>query len=229
MIAKPSRIKVVTLVFAVMILNVISAQNDSIQETTSWNKFIDFYDLRGTNTIATGAGTAVINGDFQDPLFEIYFKGGYKRSISPHFGISISYHKFNLAYEDMFNFGYMSFDLNLEYLVLPHKRVSPFIFGGAGYNASNYFEETATKAQAGGGIECVVTEGLAISLFTDYNYVFDDTLDGLEAGGSDDTYFRIGFGLNFYFGGAKKKAKLMGGKTVINSNLIYPKKDRVTK
>jgi len=209
-------------------MNQLFGQEDSTQVNKKL-RFIDFYEFRGASAIDIGIGTSVINGDFEDPLFEIYFKGGIKHYISPHFAVGLSYHKFNLAYTDLFNFGYMSFDLNLEYLVFPHKKFSPYIFGGGGYNASNYFEETATKAQVGAGLEYIVTDGLGISIFTDYNYVFDDTLDGLEFGDSDDTYFRIGFGLNFYFGGNKRKAKIMGNKTVINSNLITPRKDKPTK
>ncbi len=86
----------------------------------------------------------------------------------------------------------MSFDLNLESTLYPHDKFSPFIFAGVGYNASNYFEQTSMKYQDGVEIECVPIEGIGIKLYTDYNYVMSDELDGLIAGGSDDTYFRIG-------------------------------------
>lgn len=182
---------------------------------------IEFYDLRGTNAVDFGVGTSVINGDLVDPKFEFYFHVGYKRYIFPHLNINIGYNKFNLAYADGYNEGFMSFDLNLESTLLPNSRFSPFIFVGGGYNASNYFESTATKFQGGGGIEYIVTEGLGIKLYADYNYVMSDELDGLVAGDSDDTYFRIGFGMNFYFGGHHKKAKIDKSQpSVIDSNQI---------
>ena len=163
----------------------------------------------------------MINGDFVDPMFEIYSHIGYKRHLSPHFGIDIGYHKFNLAFIDVYNEGFMSFDVNLELTVLPHKVFSPFLFAGAGLNASNHFKETANKFQGGIGLEYIVTQKIGVKLYTDYNYVLSDTLDGLEAGNSDDTYFRLAIGVNFYFGGSKiKSKKLKEQATVIDSNLL---------
>lgn len=178
---------------------------------------IQFYDLRGTNAFDVAIGTSVMNGDLVDPMFEIYSHVGYKRHITPHLAIDIGYHKFNLAYIDVYNEGFMSFDLNVELLIRPHHEFSPFIFAGAGYNAANHFSQSDPKVQGGVGLEYIVTEGVALKLYSDYNYVSSDTLDGLEAGASDDVYWRIAFGVNFYFGGMQKKAKLLKDyPTVIN-------------
>ncbi len=203
----------------------ISAQDDSSvddTETKVKNTYkTEFYDLRGTNVFDIALGTSVINGDFVDPMFEIYSHIGYKRHFSPHFGIDIGYHKFNLAYIDLYNEGFMSFDINLELTVLPHSKFSPFMFAGGGLNASNPFKDTANKFQGGGGLEYIVSDAFGVKLYTDYNYVLSDELDGLEAGDSDDTYFRIAVGLNFYLGGDKQKAKKVKGQaTVIDSNLL---------
>lgn len=179
-----------------------------------------FYELRGNNVIDVGAGTSVINGDLEDPKFEGYFHIGYKRYIIPQLNVNLSYNKFNLAYVDVYNEGFMSFDLNFEWTVFPDTRFTPFVFAGGGYNASNYFEETALKFQGGGGVEYIVSNGFGLKLYADYNQVMSDELDGLIAGASDDTYFRIGVGVNYYFGG-KKKAKVEDDSSIINSNQIF--------
>ncbi|WP_460218388.1 Curli production assembly/transport component CsgG [Psychroserpens sp. MEBiC05023] len=187
-----------------------------------------FYDLRGTNALDVALGTSVINGDYADPMFEIYSHFGYKRHLTPHLALDFGYHKFNLAFIDIYNEGFMSFDLNAEVLLLPHKPFSPYIFGGAGFNASNHFKQSASKIQGGVGLECVVSNQFAVKIYSDYNYVSSDTLDGLEAGASDDTYFRIAFGLNFYFGGAQKKAKLLKDhSTVIEKNSLTDDENRL--
>ena len=181
----------------------------------------EFYDLRGTNAFDFAIGTSVINGDFVDPMFEIYSHFGYKRHIAPHFSIDIGYHKFNLAYIDVYNEGFMSFDINLELTILPHSKFSPFLFVGVGLNASNHFKETANKFQGGLGFEYIVTEKIGVKLYSDYSYVFSDVLEGLEAGNSDDTYFRLALGVDFYFGGFKMKSKKHKEQaTVIDSNLL---------
>jgi curli production assembly/transport component CsgG len=187
----------------------------------------EFYDLRGTNAFDVALGTSVINGDFSDPQFEIYSHFGYKRHLTPHLALDFGYHKFNLAYIDQYNEGFMSFDLNIELLLIPHQRFSPFVFIGAGYNASNHFKQTASKIQGGVGLECIVANQFALKLYTDYNYVASDTLDALEAGASDDTYFRIAFGVNFYFGGSEVKAKrVKAHATEIETNSITDNNNR---
>lgn len=58
-------------------------------------------------------------------------------------------------------------------------------------------------------------------LFIEYIFILDDNLDGLVNGDSNDTFIRIGLGLHFYFGDAKKQAKILKNvPTVIKSNLI---------
>jgi curli production assembly/transport component CsgG len=191
------------------------------------NPKTSFYDLRGTNAFDIAVGTSVINGDFSDPMFEIYSHFGYKRHFTPYLAVDFGYHKFNLAFIDTYNEGFMSFDLNAEVLLIPHERFSPYLFAGFGYNASNHFKESSPKFQGGIGLEYVVSNKFALKLYSDYSYVSSDTLDGLEAGASDDTYFRIAFGANFYFGGAEKKAKILKDhSTEIESNSITDDKNR---
>ena len=74
------------------------------------------------------------------------------------------------------------------------------------------------KVQGGVGIEYLATQRIGIKLFADYNNVFSDTLDGLEAGDSDDVYWRMGLGLNFYFGKQLQSKVSARIPTVIKSN-----------
>ena len=201
-------------------VNAIYAQNNEAEKIVEIPK-TDFYDYRGTNTIDIGIGTSVINGDYKDPLFEIYTHFGYKRYIIPYINVNIGYHKFNLAYKDLFNEGFMSFDLNVEVLPFPHERISPFAYAGGGINAANYFTRVDSKAQGGIGLEYIAYEGVGLKLYADYNMVFSDELDGKVFGDADDTYWRIAFGINFYFGGKKKKEKILENiPTVIKTNPI---------
>ena len=106
----------------------LNAQNnsDNQQSKSVTNSF--FNEFRAMNTADLAIGSSVMNGDFVDPLFEIYMHIGYKRFIIPHLNINFGYNKFNLAYKDVFNEGFMSFDLNLESLILPNERFTPYVF-----------------------------------------------------------------------------------------------------
>jgi hypothetical protein len=171
--------------------------------------------------LSLGVGTSVMNGDLANPMFEIYSHIGYKRFLGSAVAINLGYHKFNLAFEDVFKEGFMSFDLNLEWYIFPHKTFTPFIFAGGGYHASNYFESTETKIQVGVGFEYLLTERIGVELFGDYNYMFTDEVDGLVFGESDDAYWRIAIGLNIYFGNYLESNKLTSKiPTVINSNQL---------
>ena len=78
-------------------------------------------EVRGKNAFSLGVGTSVMNGDLANPMFEIYSHIGYKRFLGTAVAINLGYHKFNLAFEDVFNEGFMSFDLNIELYLLPHQ------------------------------------------------------------------------------------------------------------
>jgi len=177
-------------------------------------------ELRGKNALSLGVGTSVMNGDLANPMFEIYSHIGYKRFLGSAVAINFGYHKFNLAFEDVFNEGFMSFDINLEWYISPHRTFTPFIFAGGGYHAANYFETTETKIQGGVGIEYLMTERIGLKLFGDYNYMFTDEVDGLVFGDSDDTYWRIALGLNIYFGNYLPNRLADKIPTVINSNQL---------
>ena len=177
-------------------------------------------EIRGKNAFTAAGGTAIMNGDFSNPLWEIYFHAGFKRFIGSHVNINVTYHKFNLAYKDLFNHGHMSFDINLEAYVLPFSTFTPYIYAGGGMNATNYFTRTDTKIQGGGGIEYLATERIGLKLFAEYNYFFTDEIDTRIGGESDDAYWRMGVGINIYFGKYLKKKSLENVPTVISSNPI---------
>ena len=224
MIAKPFFSQFILIIVMCSFSKDVLSQEDTGISIFNMNKYLKFYEYRGTNTIDLAIGTSVMNGDLSDPLFEISSRVGYKRCITPHLNINFSYNKFNLAYKDIYNEGFMSFDLNLESILLPNQKFSPFVFAGGGYNVSNYFEQTATKIQGGIGIEYILVEKIGVKLFSDYNHVFSDELEGLAFGDSDDVYWRLLIGVNFYFGGDNKKEELLKGQpTIINSNPIIPR------
>ena len=212
-----SFLKKTLLIILVCFTSNIYSQTE-VKSNTKSNSF--FYLNRGNNAVTASIGTAVINGDFPDPLFEFYAQIGYKRFINPFLNLNFTYNKFNLAYKDIANNGFMSFDLNVEGMLMPNSPLTPYAFAGFGLNASNYFKQTDPKSQIGFGLEYIIQENLGLKLFADYNYVFSDLVDGRDFGSSNDTYWRIGFGINYYFGDSKKKKEPISGPSIINSNPI---------
>ncbi|WP_338733124.1 Curli production assembly/transport component CsgG [Mangrovimonas cancribranchiae] len=194
----------------------------SQEANSSYFKKENFFIYRGNNVLEGGLGTSVINGDYSNPMFEIYFKAGYKRYIIPYVNVNVSYHKFNLAAKNIYNEGFMSFDVNLEATLMPYDKFSPHIYVGGGIHASNYFNQTDPKAQAGIALEYIFSDNIGLKIFSDYNHVFSDLVDGLAYGKSNDVYWRLGFGVNYYFG--RKRVKHSNQPTIINSNPIIDNK-----
>lgn len=95
---------------------------------TSPRTFNEVYntEVRGRNALSLAAGSAIANGDYADALYEIYLHIGYKRFIGPYININFGYNKYNLAFKDVFNEGFMSFDANLEFVPFPKGILSPY-------------------------------------------------------------------------------------------------------
>ena len=211
------------LLLVIAIFSVIgNAQEEETQKDNSnLYRKLEFYNLRGTSVVDISAGTSLINNDYPEPELEFYFRLGFKHYLSEFLNLNLCFNRYNLAFNDTFNEGYMSFDLNLEYLVSPFSQLSPFVYGGYGYNTNVDFDNSQPKVQAGLGLEFIIFEKLGVKIFGEYNYVLSNELEGLIVPDNDESFIRAGVGLHFYFGGSKRRERLLNSiDTVINSNLI---------
>lgn len=173
-------------------------EKEIAHETSLFERFQ--YNRRTNSAIHASLGSSLINGDYVNPIFEFNAKLAYKRFFNPYFNLNFNFHKFNLANKGLVNEGYMSLDVNLEYVVLPFDRLTPLIYAGGGSNISNFFKRVAPKVQAGVGVEYLITDAIGITAYGENNFVFADDLDNLIAGKRDDMYLRFGVGLNIYLG-----------------------------
>ena len=90
----------IALLFSCFFVSIICIGQNETEENNTENFKTSRFNTqkRGKNAISIAGGSAIMNGDYQDPIFEIYFHAGYKRFISSHVNINFTYHKFNLAY-----------------------------------------------------------------------------------------------------------------------------------
>ncbi|MEN8885102.1 MAG: Curli production assembly/transport component CsgG [Winogradskyella sp.] len=202
------------------LLEVSSVDTDSVSDLKNKFERLVFFDFRGTNVFEAAIGSSALIGDFEDSSSGFYFKVGYKRSVTDHLFFGLAFNKYRLAYNDISQ-DLVSFDFNIEYLVFPYKDLSPFLYSGFGYNALSDFELNAVKVQAGFGFEYIVSEGIGLKLFAEYNYSLDDDVDFLINDKENDSFLRIGAGVNLYFGGNKQKEKRLSKiPTQIKTNSI---------
>ena len=144
-----------------------------------------------------------VKGDYTLAKTTFGGKLGYKRFLSDHLNAEL-----NVGHMSIENSGIMSksgytSELNLELLLMPKYKFSPFIYGGGG--AAMLSDDIKYKAQIGGGIEYLMSRTLAVRLMTQYDLGFTDDWDDMVQGTRKDHAFRIGLGLNLYFGNNKIK------------------------
>ncbi|WP_281847027.1 CsgG/HfaB family protein [Olleya namhaensis] len=172
------------------------SEKDEAISTELYERFLT--ERRGNYAVTAALGGALINGDLPNPQPEFNSKIGFKKTLNPYLNLGFTYNKFNLENKQVLNEGFMSFDLNLEYSVLPYDNLTPYLFAGVGTNASNYFEAIDPKVQAGFGLEYLVKDNLGVYIYGEHNLVFSDKVDGVVSGKVDDMFYRFGVGVNFY-------------------------------
>lgn len=178
-------------------------EKEEAESTKLYDRFLT--ERRGKNAIIGAGGFTAMNGDYSDPVLELNTKIGYKHYIKPYLNLNFTYNKFNLANKGVMNDGYMSFDLNAELNILPYDKLTPYVFGGFGTNASNYFKVIDPKVQVGVGLEYLIANNIGLTVYGEHNYVFSDLIDHIAVGNRDDMYYRVGAGVNVYFTQPKNK------------------------
>lgn len=181
------------------------------------------YSRRSKNVLNFSIGTTYNNNDYINPSVEFNAKATYKRYLNKNFNLNGSFNKFNLSNKNIYNEGFMSFDGNIEFTVLPEDRLSPFVFAGGGANVSNFFKRVDPKIQYGLGLEYLVTDKIGLTAYAENNHLFTDNIEGISRGNKDDSFFRFGFGINIYLGEndspyAKKRQKRRQLKTKNKTN-----------
>lgn len=180
-----------------------SLEKEEDLATELYDRFLT--ERRGKSALSGSFGFTSMNGDYANPELKFSAGLGYKHYIKPYLNINFNYNRFNLANEGVFNDGFMSFDLNAEVNFLPYDTFTPYLFGGFGTNAFNDFDSIDPKLQIGLGFEYLISNNIGLIIYGEYDYVFNDELDGLDIGKYDDMFYRVGAGLNVYFTQPKTK------------------------
>lgn len=181
------------------------------------------YQKRGKFGIEISGGATLVNDDYASPTPKPMVRGALKYFFSPTFNLSASTNAFWIGNTDKLDAGYASWDLNLEAVLLPFDKFTPFAFAGAGYDSNSAFKNTFYKFQFGGGVEYMVSDVVGIKAYAEGNLTNFDNVDYLIKGKRNDSFMRFGLGLNYYFG--KKKPKERVVPTEVNyQELINPNK-----
>ncbi|QNJ96795.1 CsgG/HfaB family protein [Constantimarinum furrinae] len=160
-------------------------------------------------------GVALVDGDYTSGQLDYMAELGYKYRLIPELSISSRFQIFKLNSTEETNHWWLSESFNVEYNILPHDRLSPFIFAGpeillfADDSPSLYLQrwDSFFALKFGAGLEYAVSDRVSFVLTGDFNRTFSDKIDNQPGGRRDDFFYTFGFGLNYHFGSKKSKLK----------------------
>ncbi|WP_457616956.1 CsgG/HfaB family protein [Lutibacter sp.] len=165
-------------------------------------------DRRGKSAVSVSSGMSEIAGDYSNSKGHLGGSVAYKIYFNkPMLNLNMGLGYFQLENEQAFKDDFIAFDVNLEYNILPYDDFTPYVYGGIGTVSNTNITNPLFKFQYGLGLEYLPMNNLGIKVFGEQNLLLSDKLDGFVNGKRDDYYWRIGVGLNFYFGKPYKRVK----------------------
>jgi curli biogenesis system outer membrane secretion channel CsgG len=161
-------------------------------------------EQRGTVAFGLSGGAALIDGDLPNASNRPMAKLSIKYFFKPNFNVNVSTSVFELSNKNIYQDTYKTLDVNGEFIIMPHKKLSPYIYMGTGIGFKTA-TDTHLKFQYGGGFEYLVSGRFGIGIFGEQNMTFSDNIDYKIAGNRDDYYWRFGIGMTFYLKKSDKK------------------------
>lgn len=171
-------------------------EQDQNQNRAIGNKFPD--NQRGKFSIFAQAEGQKIKDDYINPKMNIGGKLGFKYFINPNFNVEVNGSYFTLENQNILKRNYFVPEVNLEYLIFPKYKFTPYIYGGLGAMYSEF--KPNYKGQVGGGLEYLIDKNVAVRASAQYDLGFKDNWEGLVNGKRKDQAIRFALGINFYIG-----------------------------
>jgi hypothetical protein len=167
------------------------------------------------NTANVNFGLAMVDGDYNTGLYDFKAGLGYKYRLIPALSLGADFQIFKLNSTYDTNHWWLSESINLEYNILPHDKLSPFLYAGPGIllfaddTPELYLQrwDAFFNLKFGAGVEYAVSDRVSFVLNGEWNATFNDKIDNLPQGRRDDYYYTFGLGLNYHFGSKRTKLK----------------------
>ncbi|NIF07501.1 curli production assembly protein CsgG [Chryseobacterium sp. Tr-659] len=139
-----------------------------------------------------------VRDDYVNAKMNVGGKVGVKYFLNPYFNVEVNGSYFTLENENIVKRSYFGPEVNLEYILFPKYKFSPYIYGGAGAMYSKY--KPQYKGQFGGGFEYMAGHNVSLRASAQYDLGFKDNWEGLVNGKRKDQALRFALGINFYLG-----------------------------
>lgn len=188
----------------------------AVEGTTNYQSLIDEYTREQDKNMTRAIGNRMpenyrqklsvfanvegqkVKDDYVGPTMNVGGKVGVKYFLSPSFNLELNGNYFTLENKNIAKKSYYVPEINLEYLLFPRYKFSPYLYGGLGAMFSK--ESPQYKGQVGGGLEYMIDNNVALRVSSQYDIGFKDDWEGLIKGKHKDQSIRFALGVNFYIG-----------------------------
>lgn len=160
------------------------------------NRFPDNY--RQNFAVFGNIEAQKVKDDYVNPKMNIGGKIGFKYFMNPNFNIEFNSNFFTLENQNIVKRTFFIPEVNIEYLLFPKYKFTPYIYGGAGIMLSQI--KPKYKTQFGGGFEYMIQKNVGLRASSQYDVGFSDEWEGLINGQRKDQAIRLALGVNFYIG-----------------------------
>ncbi len=168
------------------------------------------------HTLNANFGLSLVDGDFNSGILDFKAGIGYKYRLLPELSVGADVQVFRLNSTSSIRHWWLSENFLAEYNILPHDKLSPYVFAGPGMLF--FVDETPElylqrwdvffTMKFGAGLEYSVSDRVSFALNAEWNATFTDKIGNKINGRRDDYYFNFGLGLNYHFGSIKSKLKI---------------------
>ena len=143
-------------------------------------------------------------GDYQTGKYRAVYELNLDWYFKPSFALNLNVGRGQLAAEKFFEQTINYAQLNIKWLFLPKRNISPLLYAGAGVireeKGGYATQDWVATLQGGAGVEFMVTRRLGIEAAGFASYFLSDELDGLDLGSYNDFYWGGTLGLKYYVG-----------------------------
>ena len=172
----------------------------------------DYFDRQLASKQRPGLGVGVslggqrYQGDYQGPEARPSVGVHVRKNLAPRWTAGLAASAGKLAAENAFERDALTAELQLGYLMMPHRSVTPYLQVGAGLtsrspNSFAWGDDLIPHASAGAGFELMTSDRLGIRACVQARYGLYDELDGASVGRYHDSVWGLDLGLTYYLPG----------------------------
>ena len=162
-------------------------------------------DRRGLG-MGVSLGGQQYQGDYQNPQTRPSVGVHLRKRLAPRWMAGLAASAGRIAARDAFERDALTAELQLDYLMMPRRPVTPYLQLGAGLTNSEagsytWGEHLIPHASAGAGLEIMASNRLGVRAGVQTRYGLYDEFDGASTGSYHDSIWQIDIGLTYYLPG----------------------------